>query len=541
MLQIKRSLFIIVINTILVIAIFGYDSVFAATGRILIFPFAIHSEKDLGFMQNGIYEMLSTRLLLEGEVEVINHKNTLQALSDINYHSNRQKAFDAGKNLNADYLILGSLTVFGNSISTDARFYDIREEKPLVVFNKAGKSHGEVIEHIDLFTGLINEKVFGRKHVIDKPSVQKETPSDIHIHPEKILETPTNIIKKPSGIVQRAPESTFPDRWRSKNFKMPIKGLAIGDVDGDGKNETIFISHNTVFIYRYEKGRFVKTAEFKNNKYDSLLSVDVADINLNGKAEIFISNYSNGSKRLKSMVYELKGSKFLRIVDDSNWYYRVLYLPGRDNMLLGQKYHQTKLFDRDVYVLSSQNNEYLPEYSLKIPKRRHIFGLNIIDEQDEIFISFIKGRHIAIFSRSGDTKWTSGDKYGGSNNYIDYPSPSEQNEKERFYLPQRICLTDINKDGKNELIIVKNIDTTLGLFSRSKMYKSGYIECLGQDKYYELYEKWRTRKESGYISDYFIGDLTNDGKNDLVFAVVKKTGMAFTDAGSHIVCQQIGE
>lgn len=540
--HIKRSLFIIFINTILIIAILGYNSVSAATGRILIFPFVIHSEKDLGFMQNGIYEMLSTRLLFEGEAEVIDRKKTLQALSDINYPVNRQTAFDVGKNLDADYLILGSLTVFGNSISTDARFFDIREEKPLVVFNKAGKSHGEVIEHIDMFAGRINEKVFGRKHVTDKSSVQKETPSDIHIHPEKVLETAKTEIKKPSGIVQRAPGSTFPNRWRSINFKIPIKGLAIGDVDGNGKNETVFISHNTVFIYRYEKGRFFKTAELKNNKYDSLLSVDVADINQNGKAEIFVTNYSNGSKRLRSMVYELKGSKFSRIVDDSNWYYRVLNIPGRDNMLLGQKYHQTKLFAREIYVLSSQNNEYLPEHSLKIPKRRHIFGFNILDEQDEIFVSFIKGRHIAIFNRSGDTKWTSPDQYGGSNNYIDYPSPSEQNEKERFYLPQRICLTDIDNDGKNEVIIVKNIDTTSGFFSRSKMYNSGYIECLGQDNYYELYEKWRTRKENGYISDYFIGDLTNDGKNDLVFAVVKKTGsVALTDASSHIVCRQIGE
>ena len=43
-------------------------------------------------------------------------------------------------------------------------------------------------------------------------------------------------------------------------------------------------------------------------------SLDVADINQNGKAEIFVTNYSNGSKRLRSMVYELKGSKFSRIV-----------------------------------------------------------------------------------------------------------------------------------------------------------------------------------------------------------------------------------
>jgi hypothetical protein len=43
-----------------------------------------------------------------------------------------------------------------------------------------------------------------------------------------------------------------------------------------------------------------------------------------------------------------------------------------------------------------------------------------------------------------------------------------------------------------------------------------------------LAAQWRTRKFAGYISDYNMGDFDNDGRDELVFAVVKKTGDPIT-------------
>jgi hypothetical protein len=41
-----------------------------APSRVLLFPFTIHAEKDLSFLNNGIQSMLAARLTRQGAVEV---------------------------------------------------------------------------------------------------------------------------------------------------------------------------------------------------------------------------------------------------------------------------------------------------------------------------------------------------------------------------------------------------------------------------------------------------------------------------------------
>jgi hypothetical protein len=52
-----------------------------------------------------------------------------------------------------------------------------------------------------------------------------------------------------------------------------------------------------------------------------------------------------------------------------------------------------------------------------------------------------------------------------------------------------------------------------------------------------LYQKWRTREISGYISDYAIADVNNDGQDELVFSVVEKHSSALGKAKSFIASQ----
>ena len=83
-------------------------------------------------------------------------------------------------------------------------------------------------------------------------------------------------------------------------------------------------------------------------------------------------------------------------------------------------------------------------------------------------------------------------------------------EAEHYYLPQRIWIKDIDKDGKTEVIVAKNTDTAGRYFTRLRLFKNGYIACLAWDNM-GMYEKWKTREISGHISDYFIADIDNDG------------------------------
>jgi len=157
-----------------------------------------------------------------------------------------------------------------------------------------------------------------------------------------------------------------------------------------------------------------------------------------------------------------------------------------------------------------------------------------------MIVAFTNNNHLRILHRNGEEEWTSSEEYGGSATYIEYPSEMDPREMDRFYLPQRIHIVDIDNDGNAEVIVVKNIDASGSLFSRLRFFKSGHVECLTWDNL-GLSLKWETRKISGYISDCAIADMNNDGQDELVFSVVSKSSSVFGKARSFIVSWDINK
>jgi len=542
----KKSLFFILSLTAVITVIFTPSPQAAGASRLLVLPFTIHSEKDLTFLQNGIRDMLSTRLASEGKVVLVDTEETRQILKKLSGPIDRQSAVELGKRLDADYVIFGSLTFFGESISTDARFIDIRQNKPLIVFSQSGKSHDDVISHIDLFAGRINEEVFGRTtHTTYAPSPRPrpEASADHREHPEKLL-TGDNEIEITDSVPQTiSPKNTF-KIWKSRRFNTQIKGMSIGDVDEDGRNETVFISDGNVFIYRRMNGKFEKIGEVKEDTYNTIIGVDVADINKNGKSEIFVTGLHKKTRRLKSFVLEWDGTGFVKISKGLNWFFRVLNTPDRGDILLGQKGGTGRnLFFGNIFEMKWESGIYAPAERQILPKGINIYGFaygDVLNNGKEMIVAFTKKDRIRILARNGVEEWRGADPYGGSSTYLEYPSETDTKKMEHYYLKQRLYITDLDKDGKNDVIAVKNDEFAGRLFQRFRRYKSGHIELLTWDNI-GLQTKWKTSKISGYISDYTIGDHDNDGQDELVFSVVAK-GAGITGKGkSFIVSQELFE
>ncbi len=56
-----------------------------------------------------------------------------------------------------------------------------------------------------------------------------------------------------------------------------------------------------------------------------------------------------------------------------------------------------------------------------------------------------------------------------------------------------------------------------------------------------MVENGRTTEVSGQISDMVVGDLNNDGVDEIVYSVVDIPGSAFNSARSYLVSWQIGK
>ncbi len=524
---------------ILIILIIGLNSnsAFAKQYRVAIIPFKINAEKDMTFLKDGVFDMLSSRLSSGEDVEIVGRQETEKVVKSVEGLLNEGKAREVGAKLEADYVLFGSLTIFGDSVSIDSKMVDVTGDRETLAFFNQARGIGEVIPKINNFAGEINEKVFGRvmpsKELPARQQLQPVQTDNIYAHPEKLVEDfgefeyeGKSSDLNPAFIVTRSKKYSR-EFWKSRNFKELINGIALGDVDCDGKVETVIITPDSVHIYRFENNRLTEIMKIDEDKYKVFIGVDVADINNNGYPEIFITSLNPQRNVINSIVFEYDGKNYIRIVDSCAWYYRVAELPGRGSVLFGQKQKTggPDTFSSEIFEMAWNNTEYVPNRKVLPSNRANLMGFSfgdVMNDGGETIVAYDKSDYIRIINQSGRILWTGSIHYGGSTHYYEMPA-FEPGSDNRQYYPMRMIITDIDLDGKYEVIAVKNYDLTGRLLKQLRKFKEAQIESLSWNGL-GLTTNWKTAKISGYIRDFAIGDFDNDGEDEIVAAVISKSG-----------------
>jgi hypothetical protein len=148
-------------------------------------------------------------------------------------------------------------------------------------------------------------------------------------------------------------------------------------------------------------------------------------------------------------------------------------------------------------------------------------------------------RLLSFGSTPEELVWRSDDVYGGSNNYIanidkQKANSSEATQPDSAFANLRILSFDTNKDGKKELIIVKNLSSVGRIFKNLKLFTSSEIYNLEWDGL-GMMENWRTKKINGYVADYCFKDIDNDGKPEIVLALVQSVGGSISERSVLVV------
>ncbi len=522
-----------------------------APARIAIIPFKINARQDLSFLREGIVDMLSSRLAGK-ETVIVERTKTEAALPEISTPLNENSARTLGTRLGADYIVFGSITILGQSVSLDGKCADIHQKRETLTYFNQGQAIDEIIPHVNLFAAKINQEIFGRTIATPTLKAAPEASPEgsverrgIYANPETLMQTERRA-EEGSGPGYPGFERVVPETaglsnagfWKSRGFDLKINGLALGDVDGKKGLEIVFVTDGSLHIYSFQDGRLEKKGLIEAKRYQRFIGVDAADINENGRAEIFVTAVAGSGQKLDSFVLEWDGGAFLLVAEKQPWYFRVTEMPDVGKVLLGQKRTIKDLFLPTAYRLSWQAGQYEAEESIKLPKGTNIFGFavgKIMADGEKTTVAFDADDHLRLFSQSGREHWISEKPYGGNVNFLSEDTQAGRGGSiDRFYLPQRICVRDVNGDGIDEVIVPSNQGEASRFLANYRRFSNGRIIVLGASGP-GLSKTLHSSKVSGYVADFAVGDLDSDGKDEVIVAGVSSKGTLVTSGKSVIM------
>jgi len=477
-----------------------------APKKVAVLPFTMNADRDLSFLQSGIMDMLNSRLAWKGKVQVIEKGAVKREVDATSGPLDKEKALKVGKALGADYVILGSLTVFGDSVSIDAKILDVAKSDELVTAYNQSKGMDGVIPTINQFAEDINAKIMG-----------KETRREEAAEEERPRQSGPII-----AVGEEAGESGAKPSYVHR-FKLEIRGLDLGDVDGDGNTELVMVDKDTVYVYKWVKSRLSPFKEIKGTWSPNFIYVSVADLTGNGVAEIYVSNLTATNATIYAL--EWNGSAFAETTKRDDWLVRVVDLPGKGKTLLGQKRATAGKYIGDVFILKRQGDGFVPTESLSLPRYGNVFNFvqSDLTGKGPIYTTLLDPyEHLIVYNQAGENLWKSDDYFGGSLAYMDYMDVNVNRMVQtpiRVFIPSPIYLYDINGDGKEEVVICQNHSKVARIFGDFRWFGSGKVHFMDWDGA-SLVTKWVSPKLSGTTVGYKVGDLDNDRLPELVVASV---------------------
>jgi len=496
-----------------------------------------------------------------GKTEVIGKASVTEAMSKGPGKEMTQADVSAlGKRLNAEFVVWGSITKIGDSLSLDGKLLDVASSQSPVTLYDQSRGMNEVIPKISDFAQRIRAHVAGEAPpavaAAQAPAVPaaaatagaataagRSQETDIVSGMRSGKTTYTGIIN-PEFITT----GVSLDRrgfWMSPKYAAEFRSLDIGDVNGDGLNEIVVADATGITIYQKKDQELKVLKKIQGGQYESYIGVDIADVNGNGIPEIFVTSINR--QTIDSFVIEYRNGTFEVIARGLPFMMRGIHTTDTTR-LLGQVLatgtsKQENPFINPIHLVVWEDGKYRLGEKLMIPAGLSVYGLTLdsvdgrgveriitFDENDYLRIYEKTSKlliHLQSFRTADELIWRSDEQYGGSN--VSFATAfaagtrSMVDAPDHVYFKPRILTYDLNKDGKKEVIVIKNLSAMGRVLKNMPLFTSAEIYNLEWDGL-GLSEVWRTKKISGYVADYQIRDIDNDGQDEIVLALVLSVG-----------------
>jgi len=479
---------------------YGFSAAAEAKARtILILPFQANSaHKDLQTFSDHVEKRLRSAIVPLHESFVIeSERTTEQRLEGRVAPATDREARAIGSESGADLVVYGFLSQEGSLYHIRAVMWDLRAERAMVATDFKVDNIHRLPGILEIFINSINRHLHGSPAL---PFYRAES-SDV---------TGGGHSGRSSSLVS-IPRDAGP--WRSPDIPAAISALVMGDLDGDKRNEAVFLEGGRLTISRFENGGLRQLTQFSQPPAE-YISIEAADLDGDGIAKLLlcyqtplgiesaIARYVNRNFRIDARFPNV----ILRTVKDS--------ADEKASILVGQRTDDENLFGGEMIRYHVEGGEVAPAGRVTLPPGTLVLSCatgKLGKSGEFVRVILNQDQRLMVFDSENRLLSSVTDRIYGLDRRIRLPLKTGRKD---IAYPGTLLIADTDGDGENELLVVKQTG------------EGSLIQALVWDGS-QLSEKWKTVTSPGLISDFRIGDFKNQGMRSLVLILMKPGAFPF--------------
>ena len=491
----------------------------AAAKSAVVLPFVVNAPQSYAYLSKAVQATIQGRLDRPG---------VLEARAGQNKAASQAEAQQALRSSGADNAIWGAVSVMGNDCTIVMNSVD-----------KAGKTWSktaqapvsELTTSVQNLTSALSQEVFGISSAMRTPgSTASGSPRGATANGDIVTnETGQQQVYLNPQFRYQGAGAEDGSRLRTQRLGYNMVDMAVGDFNGDGKNEIAILSDHDLRIYSWPaNGQLKLIGETVVSRSNNNFSMRAIDLNRDRSMALVVTTTEESSNRPYSFIYSFKGNKFTTIADRIPYYVSVMRVPPTYSpTLVGQGWDSLKLFAPGVRIMTKQDGKFTLGTRLDLPTGATVFNCVWLpagnNGKGEQLVMLTDDERIKLFQGHGNTLvHTTMERYSGSATGMDhykgmpglgvdkaYQLPS------KYYAPMRLIAAHIGNTGDYTLLVNKPISTAAQFFDRYRFFPQGEVHALYWDGV-GLGLKWKTRRIRGSVAEIDLADVNNDGILDLV-------------------------
>ncbi len=491
----------------------------AAAKNAVVLPFTVNAPQNYAYLAKAVPATIQGKLNKPGILDVRSGQGKASSANDA-----RQALRSSG----ADAAIWGSVSIMGNECTVEVNSVD-----------KAGKTWTRTAQSpVSELTGAVQRLSTQMGQEVFGVSAAMRTPGSTASNSARMGTPGGDIITNETGQQQVYLNPQFRyqgagandgSRLRTQRLKYTMIDMAVGDFNGDGKNEIAILSDHDLRIYAWPvNGQLKPLGETVISRSNTNFSMRAIDLDRDRAMELVVATYEEDSNRPYTYIYSFKGNKLNLFANRIPYFMSVMRIPPTyAPTLVGQGWDSVKLFAPGVRIMNKVGGKYELGTRLDLPSGATVFNCAWMppsrSNKSELLVMLNDDERIKLFQGRGNSLiHTTMERFSGSSAGMDhykgmpglgvdktYQLPS------KYYAPMRLIAADIGSTGEYCLLVNKPISTAAQIFDRYRYFPQGEVHALYWDGV-GLGLKWKTRRIRGSVAQIDLADVNNDGVLDLV-------------------------